>query len=79
MKPDKAVLILLNDGPYGTERSYNGLRLAMNLARRENAVVRVFLTADAAGCARSGQKTPNGYYNIERMVRSIARQGEVAV
>ena len=29
------VLVVLNDPPYGTERSYNGLRLAGSLARRD--------------------------------------------
>ena len=33
-------LLILNDPPYGTERSYNGLRLADSLARREGEQVR---------------------------------------
>jgi uncharacterized protein involved in oxidation of intracellular sulfur len=33
--------------------------------------MRVFLMADAVGCAKSGQKTPNGYYNLERMLKSL--------
>ena len=28
------ILVVLNDPPYGTERAYNGLRLAYALARR---------------------------------------------
>lgn len=28
-------LFLLNDAPYGTERSYNGLRLALALTNKE--------------------------------------------
>jgi uncharacterized protein involved in oxidation of intracellular sulfur len=59
-------LLVLNDPPYGTERSYNGLRLANALAKREGEQVRVFLMADAVGCAVAGQRTPNGYYNLER-------------
>ena len=61
-------LIVLNDPPYGTERSYNGLRLAMALAKLPETDVRVFLMGDAVSCARAGQKTPNGYYNLERMI-----------
>lgn len=68
-------LFVLNDAPYGTERSYNGLRLAGALARREGEQVRIFLIGDAAACAKSGQKVPNGYYNIDSMLRSAARHG----
>ena len=32
-------LLILNDPPYGTERSYNGLRLAGSLAKREGQAV----------------------------------------
>ena len=65
------VLMVLNDQPYGTERSYNGLRLALALAKTEGTELRLFLMADAVGCAKPGQKTPNGYYNIERMLRGL--------
>ncbi len=64
-------LIVLNDPPYGTERSYNGLRLAISLSKREGAELRVFLMADSIGCGKAGQKTPNGYYNLERMIKSL--------
>ena len=47
-------LVILNDPPYGTERSWNGLRLAGALARREGSEVRVFLLGDAVGCAMAG-------------------------
>ena len=68
-------LLILNDPAYGTERSYNGLRLARNLASREESRVRVFLMGDAVSCALSGQKTPNGYYNLERMLHSASTRG----
>ena len=64
-------LIILNDPPYGTERSYNGLRLAMSLSKREGAELRLFLMADSVGCAKTAQKTPGGYYNLERMIKSL--------
>lgn len=73
-------LLILNDPPYGTERSYNALRLARNLLAREKGEVRVFLMGDAAACARAGQKVPKGYYNIGDMLGAVARRGgEVAV
>ncbi|MBI3872950.1 MAG: DsrE family protein [candidate division Zixibacteria bacterium] len=65
-------LFVLNDPPYGTERSYNGLRLALSLRKQEGSELRVFLMADAVACGKSGQKTPNGYYNLERMLKGLA-------
>ena len=69
------MLLILNDPPYGTERSYNGLRLAGSLARQEDVQVQVFLIGDASACAKAGQKVPQGYYNLERMFRSVTRRG----
>lgn len=68
-------LIILNDPPYGTERSYNGLRLASSLAKSDETSVSVFLMGDAASCAAAGQTTPNGYYNIERMLKAVSSKG----
>jgi uncharacterized protein involved in oxidation of intracellular sulfur len=65
------VLLILNDPPYGTERCYNGLRLALALATIEGTEVRVFLMGDAIGCAKRDQKTPDGYYNLERMLKGL--------
>ena len=63
-------VFILNDPPYGSERSYNGLRLAIALAKQDaNRTITVFLMADAVICAKKGQKTPDGYYNIERMLK----------
>ncbi len=73
-------LFILNDAPYGTERCYNGLRLAGSLAKREGEQVKVFLIGDAAACSKKNQKLPQGYYNIEVMLKSVARQnGEIGV
>ena len=68
-------LLIINDPPYGTERAYNALRLATTLAKREGAAVKVFLMADAAACAKAGQNTPQGYYNLERMLKLLAAKG----
>ena len=70
------ILILINDGPYGTEKAYNALRLANQLGKdHEDIEVRIFLMADAAACAMANQNTPNGYYNIERMLRISLKKG----
>jgi uncharacterized protein involved in oxidation of intracellular sulfur len=68
-------LFVLNDPPYGTERSYNALRLAGAVATREGEEVKVFLMGDAASCAKKDQKVPPGYYNLEVMLRSVGRRG----
>lgn len=74
------ILCILNDPPYGTERSYNGLRLAGALAKRADQEVRVFLMGDAAACAKGGQKVPQGYYNLGRMLQVVAqKRGEIGV
>jgi uncharacterized protein involved in oxidation of intracellular sulfur len=72
-------LFILNDPPYGTERCYNALRLAHALQKNDaQCEVIVFLMADAVVAARKGQKTPEGYYNIERMLkRVVASRGAV--
>lgn len=69
-------LIIINDPPYGTERLYNGLRLAHSLLKRD-AEVTVFLMGDAVSGAKTGQKTPDGYYNAERMVKRVTTKGKV--
>ncbi len=70
------ILIVINDAPYGTEKAYNALRLANQLGKDYNTLeVRIFLMADAASCAIANQKTPNGYYNIERMLKLALRKG----
>lgn len=67
-------LFILNDPPYGTERSYNALRLAGVLAKRGDTPMRVFLLGDAAACAKRGQTVPQGFYNLDRMLRVIAQR-----
>ena len=68
-------LFILNGPPYGTEHSYNGLRLAGALAKRDGEQVRIFLMGDAVGCALQGQVLPDGYYHLDRMLSSAIRRG----
>ncbi len=78
-EPEKTnYLFVINDSPYGNERPYNALRLALNLVKRAGVSVRVFLMGDGVNCAIAGQKTPEGYYNAGRMLKSLAKRGEVA-
>ena len=65
-------LFILNDPPYGTERVYNALRLAHALAKKDPAAeVTLFLMGDAVLAARCGQRTPEGFYNVERMLKRV--------
>jgi len=72
-------LFILNDAPYGNERVYNALRLAGVLVTKEDQHVRVFLLADAVTCAKAGQKVPEGYYNVQLMLRKLLQKGELAM
>jgi uncharacterized protein involved in oxidation of intracellular sulfur len=75
----RSLLFIVNDAPYGNERAYNALRLAGTLANREGQQVRLFLMADAVGCAKAGQKVPEGYYNVQLMLGKVLRKGEVGL
>lgn len=69
------ILFLLNDAPYGSERLYNGVRVAQALAVSEEAEVRIFMFGDAVGGAVANQQVPRGYYNVGSMVAVAARHG----
>ncbi len=70
------ILFIINDAPYGSEKAYNALRMAMTIQKEdEGTEVRLFLMADASTAALPNQNTPQGYYNIERMIRSVITKG----
>ena len=70
------ILFIINDAPYGTEKAYNALRMAMTLQKEHADVeVRIFLMADAVTCALPDQTTPQGYYNVERMLKAVVHRG----
>jgi len=71
----KRVLLILNGPAYGADETFNAVRLAVALAGRDDAEVSVFLMGDAVTCAIAGQKTPNGYYALDRMLKGFARHG----
>src|SRR3989304_4383006 len=71
MKP----LFIVKAPPYGTERSYNALRLARQLLKTGSEEVKVFLIGDAVACAKAGQKVPQGYYNAGDMLGMVVRAG----
>ena len=72
------IVIIINDAPYGSERPYQALRLADALLKIEDELdLTVYLTNDAVLCAKTGQQTPTGYYNVERMLKPVLRRGSV--
>jgi len=70
-------LLIINEGPYGNEKPYNALRLSMTLQKEHQAEIQIFLMGDAVVNAMSGQKTPDGYYNMERMLKSVLNKGGI--
>jgi len=71
-----AILFVINNAPYGSEKAYNALRLANQIKKDSTETeVRIFLMADAVFCAIPNQKTPDGYYNIERFIKGLIGKG----
>lgn len=71
-----SILFIINDAPYGSEKAYNAFRLALALQKEQAGVdIRIFLMADAVACGLPGQKTPDGYYNLERMLKGLINKG----
>lgn len=68
-------LFIINDPPYGTERTYTGLRLAASMVTREAERVSVFLMGDATASAKAGQEVPRGSYSIEGLLRLLLGHG----
>ena len=65
-------LFVLNEPPYGSERVYNALRLAQAFVKKDaSAQITIFLMADAVLAAKPQQQTPEGYYNVERMLGRV--------
>jgi uncharacterized protein involved in oxidation of intracellular sulfur len=69
------MLMIINGPAYGSDETYNAVRLAGALAKHEEVSVRVFLMGDAVTVAMRNQKTPDGYYALDRMIGAIPRKG----
>jgi uncharacterized protein involved in oxidation of intracellular sulfur len=74
------ITMLINDAPYGSERTFNALRLAdVLLTLEDDLELTVCLLGDAVWCAKQGQQTPDGFYNVGRMLKPVLRRGLVLV
>ncbi len=71
----RKILLVINAPAYGADETFNAVRLAVALSKREDTEVRVFLMGDGVTCAVNGQKTPDGYYTLDRMLKGLLRRG----
>ncbi|MDQ1306302.1 MAG: uncharacterized protein QG671_2134 [Actinomycetota bacterium] len=69
------ILMIINGSAYGLDSTYNAIRLAATMANRDGVVVTVFLMGDGVTAAVGGQKTPDGYYKLDRMLATVTRRG----
>jgi tRNA 2-thiouridine synthesizing protein D len=68
------VTIVINEAAYGKERAWNALRLAMAMMTR-GIKVNIFLLEDGVTVAKKGQRPPEGYYNLEKMLTQLIQNG----
>ena len=68
-------LLVLNDSPYGSQRTYNALRLAGALAQGATMGVSIFLLGDGVASGLRMQSPADASYNTEEMLRLLAAQG----
>ncbi|WP_024285894.1 DsrE/DsrF/TusD sulfur relay family protein [Cellulomonas sp. KRMCY2] len=69
------VLMIINGPAYGADATYNAVRLAAALAKRDEVTMQVFLMGDGVTVAIRNQKTPDGYYRLDRMLSAVPRNG----
>ena len=69
------VLMIINGSAYGLDSTYNAIRLAGSLAKREDVELTLFLMGDGVTAAMANQKTPDGYYKLDRMLAILTRNG----
>ncbi len=68
-------LFIFNDSPHGSQRTYNGLRLASSVAKSNDNEVRVFLLGDGVITGLGGPKPVNAFYNTQDLLRELLRRG----
>ncbi|WP_028116013.1 DsrE/DsrF/TusD sulfur relay family protein [Ferrimonas senticii] len=72
-----SILLVAHDSPYGTEKLYNALRIALAMQEHAKTPIqqRLFLMSDAVFAALSGQNTPDLSYHIGQMLEILLAQG----
>jgi uncharacterized protein involved in oxidation of intracellular sulfur len=66
-------LMIINGSAYGLDSTYNAIRLAASMAKRDEIEITVFLMGDGVTAAMTGQRTPDGYYKLDRMLGTVTR------
>jgi uncharacterized protein involved in oxidation of intracellular sulfur len=69
------VLMIINGSAYGLDSTFNAIRLAASMSKRNGVEVTVFLMGDGVTAAMANQKTPDGYYKLDRMLSVVTRHG----
>ena len=76
----ETITFILQSPPYGDEKIWNGLRLAKALTVGAIRMkVNIFLLGDGVVAAKKGQKPPEGFYNLEKMLKEMIAQGSPVV
>ena len=76
----ETITLIVNTPPYGDERIWNALRLAKALMTGTDKMkVNIFLLGDSVSAAKKGQKPPEGFYNLEKMLKELVDQGAEVV
>jgi uncharacterized protein involved in oxidation of intracellular sulfur len=76
----ETLTMILQSPPYGDEKIWNALRLAKALITVTIGMkINIFLLGDAVAAAKKGQKPPEGYYNLETMLKELITQGVTVV
>jgi len=65
------ILFIFNDSPYGSQRTYNGLRVAAQLSRT-NSGIAIFLLGDGVTAGLKRQNPSDVAYNAQEMLRLLA-------
>ncbi|PJE78948.1 hypothetical protein CI610_02091 [invertebrate metagenome] len=70
------MVFILNEAPYGSEKCFNALRLALNLKKKygDDVYIKFFLMSDAVFAGLSNQRPAEGY-NIQRLFTLLLEQG----
>ena len=76
----ETITFILQSPPYGDEKIWNALRLAKALTTATIGMkVNIFLLGDGVSAAKKGQKPPEGFYNLEQMLKELIEQGSEVI
>jgi len=70
----ETVTMVINEAAYGKERAWNAFRLARAMIVKDMKV-NIFLLEDGVTVAKKGQRPPEGYYNLEKMLTELIQNG----